>query len=122
MPASVWLTTKFIRTWASSPFRRSGTFSDAPTSADPLAGLTSFPETTRGAFRTPTLRGLPSTGPYGHAGTFTDVRTTVQHYATIRMPVMTPDPHVAGALDPHLVGFDNVPQRVDPITAFLMRL
>ena len=105
---------------AASPFRREGAYADAA-ATDPLAGLTSFPESTRGAFRTPTLRALSATGPYGHAGTFTNVRDVVVHYATVRMPAMA-DPHVAGTIDPHLVGFDNVPGRVDTITAFLMTL
>ena len=105
---------------SASPFRRGGAYSDGA-SPDPLAGLTSFPESTRGAFRTPTLRGLSATAPYGHAGTFADVRSVVRHYAAIRMPHMA-DPHVAGTLDTHIVGFDDVAGRVDPIVAFLMTL
>lgn len=109
-----------LTTLTGSPFRREGAFADG-SSTDPLAGLTAFPESMRGAFRTPTLRALSSTGPYGHAGTFTTIRDVVVHYATIRMP-STPDPRVTGVVDPHIVGFDNIPGRVDTITAFLQTL
>lgn len=105
----------------SSPFRRQGPHSDAPDEIDPLAGLTSFPASTTGAFRTPTLRALSATAPYGHAGTFATIREVVVHYANLRRPNGTPDPRVAGTLDPHLIGFDEG-QRVDAITAFLMTL
>jgi cytochrome c peroxidase len=107
-------------TLGASPFRRQGAFSDASTTPDPLAGLTAFPDSTTGAFRTPTLRALSLTAPYGHAGTFTSVHDVVLHYANITMP-HPPDPTVAGTIDPHLVGFDATP-RVDRITAFLMTL
>ena len=106
----------------SSPFRRQGAYSDDRGQPDPLAGVTTLDVATTGAFRTPTLRGVSATGPYGHAGTFATVRDVVVHYATIRMPTAMPDLHVAGTLDPHLVGFDNVPARVDAITAFLNTL
>lgn len=105
-----------------SPFRRQGAFSDDPTARDPLAGLTMFDASSRGAFRTPTLRAIGATGPWGHAGTFATLRDVVVHYANIRMPVTTPDPRVVGPVDPHVVGFDNISSRVDPITAFLMTL
>ena len=80
-----------------------------------------FDESTRGGFRTPTLRALSGTAPYGHAGTFATVREVVSHYARIRMPA-DPDPRVTGELDAHLIGFDDVPSRVDPITAVLEAL
>ena len=105
---------------SSSLFRRGGMFSDAA-AVDPLAGLTAFPDVARGAFRTSTLRALSATAPYGHAGTFGTLREVVVHYARIRMPHAI-DPHVAGTLDAHLLGFDDVPARVDPLTAFLEAL
>ncbi len=101
-----------------SPFRRQGAYSDAMDTPDPIAGLTVLDPSTRGAFRTPTLRSLTRTAPYGHAGTFMTIRDVVTHYARITMPA-DPDPHVAGDLDAHIVGFDDVPARIDPITAFL---
>lgn len=104
-----------------SPFRRQGAYSDAPSTPDPIAGLTSLDESARGAFRTPTLRSLSATGPYGHAGTFDTIRDVVSHYGRVTMP-SDPDPRVTGELDPHVVGFDDVPARVDPMTAFLEAL
>lgn len=107
-----------LTTLATSAFRRHGAFSDDRTAPDPLAGITMLDASTLGAFRTPTLRGLSATAPYGHAGTFANVRDVVDHYARIRMPTMA-DPHVAGGIDEHLVGFDDIASRVDPLTAFL---
>jgi cytochrome c peroxidase len=101
-----------------SRFRRQGAYSDAPSTPDPIAGVTSFDASTTGAFRTPTLRALSLTAPYGHAGTFATLHDVVSHYARITMP-SDPDPRVTGDLDAHIVGFDDVPARVDPMTAFL---
>jgi cytochrome c peroxidase len=91
-----------------SPFRAHGAYSDDPSVPDPLAGLDAFPERTRGAFRTPTLRSIRETAPYGHAGTFGTLREIVEHYAHIRRP-HDPDPRVVGELDPHLQGFEDHP-------------
>lgn len=105
----------------STPFRRTGAYSDDPSATDPLAGLGPLPPSTEGAFRTPTLRALPRTGPYGHAGTFATIREVVEHYAHLREP--TPrDPRVTGTLDRHVATFDAIPERIDPITAFLSTL
>jgi len=102
-----------------SPFRAQGAYSDDPSVADPLAGLTSFPERTRGAFRTPTLRSIADTAPYGHAGTFGTLREIVEHYARIRRP-REPDPRVVGELDPHLQGFEDL--RIAAVVTFLEAL
>lgn len=110
-----------LDTLAGSPFRRQGAYSDAPSTPDPLAGIAAFDDAMIGAFRTPTLRGLVHTAPYGHGGTFASVHDVVEHYARIRL-AHPPDPAVAGGIDPHLVGFDDVPGRVDPLTAFLQTL
>lgn len=102
-----------------TPFRAQGRYADDPMTYDPLSGLDAFPESARGAFRTPTLRALRETGPWGHAGTFETLRDVVLHYARIRMP-RTPDPRVVGLPDPHLVGFEE--RLVDPIVTFLEAL
>jgi cytochrome c peroxidase len=104
-----------------SPFRRQGVYSDDETIPDPLSGIAALPERTRGAFRTPPLRALSSTGPYGHGGTFATLREVVVHYATVRGTPSTDD-RVVGALDPHVPGFENVEERVAPLTAFLETL
>ena len=104
-----------------TPFRRTGAYSDDPGATDPLAGALPFPASTLGAFRTPTLRALSRTGPYGHAGTFATIREVVEHYAHLREAV-PPDPRVTGTLDRHVATFDAIPERIDPITAFLSTL
>ncbi len=98
-----------------SPFRAQGAFSDAPGTPDPLARLSTVPAATRGAFRTPTLRGIRLSAPYGHAGTFTGLRDVVRHYGHVR--TLDPDPRVAGPPDPHLREFDD--EHIDPIVRFL---
>lgn len=111
-----------LAAWApltTTPFRAQGPYADDPSSGDPLAGLEGFPERTRGAFRTPTLRAIAQTAPYGHAGTFETLRDVVLHYARIRMP-RDPDPRVVGLPDPHLVGFEE--RLVEPIVTFLRAL
>ena len=109
-----------LATLSASPFRRQGAFSDDPGAPDPLAGVGAFDPSTLGAFRTPTLRALSRTAPYGHAGTFARLRDVVDHYARIRM--LAPDPRVAGGIDAHVVGFDAIAERIDPLTAFLETL
>ncbi|MFN9808498.1 MAG: cytochrome-c peroxidase [Deltaproteobacteria bacterium] len=104
---------------ASSPFRAQGAFSDDRSVRDPLEGVLAFPERMRGAFRTPTLRAIARTAPYGHAGTFATLREVVEHYARIRRPRMR-DPRVVGELDPHVVGFED--SRVAGIVRFLEAL
>lgn len=104
-----------------SPFRRTGTFSDDAAALDPLASVSAFPETMRGAFRTPPLRNLNATAPYGHGGTFVTLREVVTHYATVRgaPPV---DPRITGSLDRHVPGFDAIETQIGPLTAFLEAL
>jgi cytochrome c peroxidase len=104
-----------------SPFRRSGPFSDDPEATDPLAGRDAFSPSMLGAFRTPPLRALAASAPYGHAGTFGTLRDVVVHYATIRV-LGTTDPRVVGVLDPHVPAFDAVESQIGPLTAWLERL
>ena len=65
---------------AASELRSDGAFSDAPTllrvprPAPP--GAHAF-----GAFKTPSLRGLGDTAPYGHAGTLATLEEVTHHYA-----------------------------------------
>lgn len=58
------------------------TLSDSPTvGAARLAGLTNpMPESTRGAFRTPDLRGVAETGPYMHSGQLATLEDVVNFY------------------------------------------
>lgn len=59
-----------------------GTFSDDPVvGAARLAGVTNPPpEATRGAFRTPSLRGLDFSAPYMHAGQLATLEEVIEFY------------------------------------------
>ncbi|MBX3193422.1 MAG: hypothetical protein KF819_40950 [Labilithrix sp.] len=63
---------------ASGEFVASSKWSDAPGSAKPLM-LAPAPSML-GAFKTPTLRGVASTAPYGHGGKLTTLLAVTQHY------------------------------------------
>lgn len=94
-----------------SEFRADGVFSDMPTASEHLTGLTAT-ETMLGQFRTPSLRAVSATGPWGHGGTFSTLRDVMIHYANIRDPGVASGP---GELDLHLVGFhdfDGTPERL----------
>lgn len=64
------------------PFNCLGEFSDArPEQCGELRFLdTAHVEGGIGRFKTPTLRGLPRTGPYMHDGRFATLRAVVEHY------------------------------------------
>ena len=61
---------------ASSEFRSSGPYSDAP--SDLL--LPPIHDSMLGAFKTPALRGVPATGPYGHGGSMGTLADVVRAY------------------------------------------
>jgi cytochrome c peroxidase len=94
-----------------SPFRADGPFSDDPTAGARLAMLVPGEEML-GQMKTPTLRGLASTAPYGHAGTFPDLTSVVQHYSQ-----ETPLTGGPGQLDAAMVRFSQ--GHVEPLVAFL---
>lgn len=56
-----------------------------------------------GAFKTPTLRGLPRTAPYGHGGTFATLDDVLAVYARGGDPS---EPLAVGVLEPWLIPFD----------------
>jgi cytochrome c peroxidase len=69
-----------ITAFLGAEFTAAKTWSDAPSSGKSLLGLTPVPDTMIGAFKTPTLRGLPKSGPYGHGGTFATLAEVSKHY------------------------------------------
>lgn len=87
-----------------SPFNSAGAYSDDPTTGR-LAGLTNPPpESTRGAFRTPTLRNVALTAPYMHSGqhaTLAEVITYYDHGGGVP---------VSGTLDPAIHMLHLTPQ------------
>ncbi|AKU97361.1 Cytochrome c551 peroxidase [Labilithrix luteola] len=96
--------------YESSEFRVDGRWSDSP--APPRRVVH---DGELGAFKTPPLRGVVLTGPYGHGGSVPLLRMAVDLHRTLGMPqgsTMT-----TGDVDPCLVPFDAA--RVDAITSFL---
>lgn len=87
---------------AAAEFRRSSKWSDAPTEAVPFAPNPAL----KGAFRTPTLRGLPNTAPYGHGGTFTTLAEVTAHYSTRGIPEA--DPRAVGLTEEWVPNFDHM--------------
>jgi cytochrome c peroxidase len=65
-----------------SSFNVAGAFSDDPVAgAAKLSGLTNpMPESARGAFRTPSLRGVKDTAPYMHSGQFATLEAVIEFY------------------------------------------
>ncbi|MCU0654050.1 MAG: hypothetical protein MUF64_01760 [Polyangiaceae bacterium] len=87
--------------WQSSPFRKDGPFSDAPgqgvEAPAPAPGML-------GQMKTPTLRGVARTGPWGHGGTFLTLDAVVKHYGQVLVQKEKP-PGVVGERDAALGGF-----------------
>ncbi len=79
-----------------SEFRADGVFSDAPASRSHV-GLVAG-EWTTGAFRTPALRGITSTGPYGHGGTLATLAEVLKNYSTGGLAAG--DPRATGKIEP----------------------
>jgi len=104
---------------AGSEFVASTKWSDAPSAAKPLA-FTTVPPSMIGAFKTPTLRGVSQTGPFGHGGVFTSLLDVAKHYGQ-RGQMVAPD-KAAGTVEEWVPTFDaNVqnalPQLLDVMTA-----
>jgi cytochrome c peroxidase len=90
------------------------------------------------AFRTTPLRNVELTGPWGHAGEFTNLRAFVDHYsesdiklrnfdvmqleALLRGTVQPTTEAILATRDPLLSGVVFTPQQVDEVTAFLSAL
>jgi cytochrome c peroxidase len=98
-----------------SPFRADGAFSDAPTSAPRLGELV-VSEALLGQQKTPSLRNVTKTAPYGHAGTFETIGEVLAHYGKPRPPPVAGGLTV-GVFDP-TVGLFAAPH-AHSIEAFL---
>jgi cytochrome c peroxidase len=83
----------------SNEFGRSGPFSDSKVAATYAAKPSML-----GAFKTPTLRGLPLTAPYGHGGTYATLDEVIAVYADGGHPA---EPNSTGTLEPWLLKFDT---------------
>jgi cytochrome c peroxidase len=97
----------------SSAFSSRGAYSDDP-DAGLLEGLTNpMPETARGAFRTPDLRGVALTAPYMHSGQLATLQAVIDFYDA---GGGTP---VSGAKDPLLVPLQLTAQEKSDLLSFL---
>jgi len=87
----------------------------------------------RYAFRTPPLRNVELTGPYGHDGAFTSLRAFVDHYSESDLKLMSFDfsqldgfvdnrSAILATRDPLLQGVVFSPQTVDEVTEFMKAL
>lgn len=104
-----------IATLLASEFRADGPYSDAREAAEHLAGLAPV-EAMRGQFRTPALRAVALTGPWGHGGTFRRLDDLMLHYAEAsRRRMVTTS---AGPEDPHLVDFHVVDGTIEELVGF----
>jgi cytochrome c peroxidase len=101
-----------------SSFRADGPHSDAP-DAWPLIEQLDDP-TKLGQFRTPSLRGVALTAPYGHAGTLETLAEVIRHDAMGGLP--PDDPRALGTSDPALFPFEPGPDEVEALVEFLESL
>jgi cytochrome c peroxidase len=85
-----------------SEFLASGAYSDSPSSAHGLDGLTADPSTL-GQFKTPTLRGIAATAPFGHGGSLATLLDVAKNYGNHGLPQS--DPRAAGTTEPWLPKF-----------------
>lgn len=100
---------------AASDFRASSIWSDAPSLAKPFS---IDAPTMLGAFKTPTLRGIPTTAPYGHSGTLATLMDVAKHYST--RGLTHGDPKATGTTEQWVPNFDmNVVHDLPPFLEVL---
>jgi cytochrome c peroxidase len=87
---------------AAAEFLASSKWSDAPSAAK--AFPTSAP-TMLGAFKTPTLRGLPTSAPYGHGGKLATLLDVTTHYGDRGLEHA--DPRAVGTTEQWVPNFDT---------------
>lgn len=100
-----------LPTLAKAEFTAASKWSDAPTAAK-LLNLDAAPQML-GAFKTPALRGIASSAPFGHGGTFTTLLDVSKHYGTRAKDVS--DNRAAGEIEPWLTEFDPNVQAELPV-------
>ncbi|MEO7111426.1 MAG: cytochrome c peroxidase [Polyangiaceae bacterium] len=94
-----------------SEFLETGVNSDSKTDSHGLASLVAAPSTL-GAFKTPPLRGVADTAPYGHGGTLGALISVAKNYGTAGLP--TSDTSAVGVSEPWLPKFDSQNQQQLP--------
>jgi cytochrome c peroxidase len=94
-------------------FGASTDYSDART----IAPLALSPGELLGAFKTPHLRGVANTAPYGHGGTYATLDEVVRHYGMRGLPAA--DTRAIGTTEPWAPLFDDLEQSRAALVAFL---
>lgn len=106
-----------LRLYASAEFGANSRWSDAPTSRPESLALLEHPMLT-GQFKTPSLRGVAVTAPYGHGGSEGDLTLLARLYGDGGLNQT--DPRAVGETDPWVPQFDLHAQH--DIAAFLETL
>lgn len=98
-----------LATLATREFAATTAYSDAPNAAKNLLLDPASAPRMLGAFKTPSLRGLPATGPYGHGGSFATLAEVTRHYGG--RGLLPPDPHAVGETEEWVPRFDPSAQQ-----------
>lgn len=102
-----------------SVWRGTGPYADGPPvvrAEDYAAG-----EALLGSFRTPSLRELASTGPYGHNGALASLEAWLDHYVAVTTTAPPSTGHL-GTLDPTLAPIELTLQEKQELVTFLLAL
>jgi len=105
-----------VRALLASEFRADGPFSDAPDAGGRLGTLAPS-AVLLGQVKTPSLRDLTRTAPFGHGGTFKTLEAAIGHYD--QDDLTDTSVATAGVLDPAVVAFSPSAQDLDALIAFL---
>jgi len=100
-----------------SRFRGSGPYADGPPVVRPEDYR--LGEALIGAFRTPSLREVGKTAPYGHNGEIATLDAWLEHYVRV---TMSSQPTAVGRLDPTLAPVEVTAQEKRELIAFLHAL
>ncbi len=106
-----------LLTLQQSPFRGTGKYADGEPSVraeDYRPGKTLL-----GTFRTPSLRELQHTAPYGHNGAFATLDAWMEHYEDV---TALPSGHFLGTLSPSLPTVHFTPAEQQELVEFLLSL
>ncbi len=104
-----------------SEFRRSGRFSDAPSAAGGVDDmfLRDSAKAMEGRFKTPSLRGLAKTGPFGHGGSIPTVEELARLYGERGLP--DEDRRAVGVTEPWVSRFSADHQARIPVLLSVLR-
>ena len=106
-----------LRRLQESLFRGAGPYADGPL----VVRAEDYPvgKALLGSFRTPSLRELASTAPYGHNGTIATLEEWIEHYVYV---TSSPPDNMPGTLDPALVPIEITPEEKQELVDFLLSL